>query len=59
MNMGYILKIGNESCGAVLLEWISGHVALFRLATDLKHIRAGSLVRINMNTMELTLEEAA
>lgn len=51
----YELKYGKQVAKAVILSRPMAHTAIMRLAGNLGPFRAGNIVKINFNTLEMRL----
>lgn len=54
---GYTLRVDKEEVIAVLVKWLNGHTAVFKLYGPLKRFRAGNYVKVNMHTYDAVLSK--
>ncbi len=53
--VGYTLRVGSMTAKAVLITWLNGHTAVFKLYDELGCFRIGNVIKVNMHTLEASM----
>ncbi len=50
----YNLRIGQETCRAILIAWLNAHTGVFTLCGKLGQFTELDTIKVNMHTLEAT-----